>query len=207
MIKTERKKRAVLLDKDGTILKNIPYNVDSTKMEFAAGAKEGLALLHSLQYCIIVASNQPGVALGYYPEAALAEVARQLRAMLAGIGVPLHGFYYCPHHPEGVVRQYAIQCACRKPAPGMLLQAAQDHQLDLTRSWFVGDILNDIQAGRNAGCQTILLDNGGETEWQLSPLRTPHYQVENLEQAAWKILEVELAREGLALEPARTRQT
>src|SRR5439155_10333247 len=103
---------------------------------------------------------------------------------LAELGIPLTGFYYCPHYPTGVVEAYAIACSCRKPEAGLLFQAARKHGLDLARCWFIGDILNDVEAGRRAGCRTILLDNGHETEWVLTPARTPHERAAYLAEAA-----------------------
>ena len=86
--------------------------------------------------------------------------------------------------PDGTVPEYAIECDCRKPAPGLILQAAAEHDIDLERSWLIGDILNDVEAGRRAGCRTILIDNGNETEWQLSPQRLPHHVAADLLEAA-----------------------
>jgi histidinol-phosphate phosphatase family protein len=131
-----------------------------------------------------VVSNQSGVARGYFPEEALRAVENRLCGLLAEFGVPLDGFYYCPHHPEGGAQGYAIDCDCRKPRPGLILQAAREHDLDLPHSWVVGDILNDIEAGRRAGCRTVLVDNGNETEWVLTPERLPHHIATDLIEAA-----------------------
>ncbi len=81
---------------------------------------------------------------------------------LAHMGVHIDGIYHCPHHPDGVIPELAIHCTCRKPQPGMLLQAATELNLDLEHSWFVGDILDDVEAGNRAGCRTILVDLGTE---------------------------------------------
>lgn len=182
---------AVFLDKDGTLIEDVPYNVDPDRMRLTVGAIAGLAQLHQAGYRLIVISNQAGVARGYFPEVALLAVQQRLRALLAEAGIPLAGFYYCPHHPEGVVPEYAIQCECRKPRPGLILQAARELAIDLSRSWFIGDILHDVEAGRTAGCRTILLDNGNETEWHLSPDRLPHHLVQNLQAAAQVILAID----------------
>jgi D-glycero-D-manno-heptose 1,7-bisphosphate phosphatase len=133
---------------------------------------------------VIVVSNQSGVARGFFAEMALGPVAVRLRALLQTCGVPLGGFYYCPHHPEGSIPPYATSCDCRKPAPGLLTRAAREHCIDLQQSWMIGDILDDIEAGRRAGCRTLLIDNGGETEWLWSPLRTPHSWAPDLAHAA-----------------------
>lgn len=182
---------AVFLDKDGTLIDDVPYNVEPKRMRFTPRAAEGLRALHASGYKLLVVTNQSGVARGYFREEALYGVECHLRDMMAQVGVPLHAFYYCPHHPDGLLRPYAVQCACRKPAPGLLLRAAEEHGLDLRRSWLVGDILHDIEAGRRAGSRTILLDNGNETEWLLSRERLPHWIVGNLAEAARVILSVD----------------
>jgi histidinol-phosphate phosphatase family protein len=176
--------RAVFLDKDGTLIEDVPYNVDPALIRLGPGAREGLPLLHQRGYRLFVVSNQPGVAHGYFPESALAAVADRLRELLAGLGLPLAGFSYCPHHPNGQRAPFAVACDCRKPAPGMIARAAEAHGLDLARSWMVGDILDDIQAGRAAGCRTVLIDNGNETEWVLTPDRRPHHTAADLAEAA-----------------------
>ncbi|MDX2096795.1 MAG: HAD family hydrolase [Leptolyngbyaceae cyanobacterium bins.59] len=175
---------AVFLDKDGTLIEDVPYNVNPDLIRLMPGAVDGLRLLHQAGYRLIIVSNQSGVAQGFFPETALKLVEERLKLLLERVGVPLAGFYYCPHFPTGTVPELTIACNCRKPAPGMLLKAAQDHHLDLTASWMIGDILHDVEAGRRAGCRTILLDNGHETEWQLSPQRVPHFVVPTLAEAA-----------------------
>ncbi|HEY9674785.1 MAG TPA: HAD family hydrolase [Waterburya sp.] len=176
--------RAVFLDKDGTLIEDVPYNVNPDLMRLTSGAVEGLRSLHAAGYKLIIISNQSGVARGYFPEEALLAVEARSRQMLAEMGVVLTGFYYCPHHPDGHVPGYNINCCCRKPEPGLILDAAKEHNIDLASSWFIGDILNDVEAGRRAGCKAVLIDNGNETEWVLSPLRLPHYIATNLADAA-----------------------
>ncbi len=177
--------KAIFLDKDGTLIENVPYNVDPDRMQLMPGAVEGLRAWHAAGYRLIVVSNQAGVARGYFPEAALAGVAERLGAMLRSqAGVPLAGFYYCPHHPEAELPAYRRACICRKPGPGMLLRAAAEQGVTLADSWMVGDILDDVEAGRRAGCRTVLIDNGHETEWVLTPVRRPHLTVRDLARAA-----------------------
>jgi D-glycero-D-manno-heptose 1,7-bisphosphate phosphatase len=173
---------AIFLDKDGTLIPDIPYNVDPAKIELVDGAIAALRSLRSAGFKLILISNQSGVARGYFQEIALQAVEQRLRQLLHP--VELDGFYYCPHHETGAIAAYAIECECRKPKPGLLLKAAAHHQIDLSRSWMIGDILHDVEAGRRAGCQTILIDNGNETEWILTPDRLPHYCVPNLNEAA-----------------------
>lgn len=183
-----RLRPAVFLDKDGTLVVNVPYNVDPARTELAPGATEGLPKLTRAGYDLHVVSNQSGVALGRFEESALGDVERRLRELTSECGVRLAGFSYCPHHPQGRVEAYAGTCACRKPAPGMILEAARKCGYDLERSWLVGDVLDDVEAGRRAGCRTILIDNGNETEWVLTPVRTPHHRASNLAEAAAIIL-------------------
>ncbi len=176
--------RAIFLDKDGTLVENVPYNVDPSLIALSWQAGPGLQVFRQLGYKLIVVSNQSGVARGLFTESALAGVSRRLGELLAQYGVTLDGFYYCPHSPEGVVGRYAVSCTCRKPMPGMLLRAAREHDIDLARSWMIGDILHDIEAGQRAGCKTVLIDNGNETEWDVSALRQPHLVAPDLLEAA-----------------------
>ena len=177
-------RKAVFLDKDGTVVHNFPYNVDPSKIELTAGCAEALLRLHQAGHPLIVISNQPGLAKGLFSLQDLQRAERFLARLLASFGIPIRAFYYCPHHPEAVVPRSRTACTCRKPAPGLIEQAAREHGLDLAGSWMIGDILNDVEAGRRAGCGTILIDNGNETEWVRSPIRTPDYVVPGLIEAA-----------------------
>lgn len=180
-------KKAVFIDKDGTLIDDIPYNVDPAHIRFAKGATFCLRHLHATGYCLVIVSNQSGIARGCYKEKALIAVRERLGWMIAEAGGRLLDFYYCPHHPDGTVPRYAVPCPCRKPEPGLLLKAALQHGIDLGSSWMVGDILNDMEAGRRAGCKTILVNNGNETEWHLSPGRYPDFIVGDLAEAAFVI--------------------
>ncbi|CAG9229039.1 D,D-heptose 1,7-bisphosphate phosphatase [Paraburkholderia sabiae] len=183
-----QQKAAVFIDKDGTLIEDVPYNVDPQQMRFAPGACEALAELACCPFTLIVISNQSGVALGRFEIGALSAVEAKLHEMFASCGATLDGVYWCPHHPEGRVAGYSQACDCRKPAPGMLLRAAREHDIDLHASWFVGDILDDVEAGNLAGCKTILLDNGHETVWRRSQSRMPTAYARDLHRAALMIL-------------------
>jgi D-glycero-D-manno-heptose 1,7-bisphosphate phosphatase len=178
----------VFLDKDGTLVEDVPYNADPRLVRLAQGAAEGVAALRAAGFRLAVVSNQSGVAKGYFPESALAAVWERLAVLLAEAGVALDGVYWCPHHPAGVMPAYALVCDCRKPAPGLLLRAARELGADVRGCWMVGDILDDIEAGRRAGCRTVLIDNGHETEWRRGPLRVPHHTAPDLAAAARLIL-------------------
>lgn len=176
--------KAVFLDKDGTLVEDVPYNVDPAYIRLMPHTLPALKRLHDAGFRLIIITNQSGVARGYFAERDLQAVEAYLRQVMAEHDIPLSGFYYCPHHPEGEVSPYATTCGCRKPAPGLFQIAARQHHIDCSRSWYVGDILNDVEAGRRAGCRTILLDSGGETEWELNRQRLPHHIVDDLAQAA-----------------------
>jgi D-glycero-D-manno-heptose 1,7-bisphosphate phosphatase len=179
---------AIFLDKDGTLVENVPFNVDPDRVRLADGAADALVRLQAAGFRFAVISNQPGVALGLFPERALDTVAVRLRALLGVAGVQLLGFFYCPHHPDGRVARYRTSCRCRKPAPGLVRRAAGRLGADLERSWVVGDILDDVEAGRRAGCRTVLLDGGGESEWAMSAERTPHFVARSFREVADLIL-------------------
>jgi D-glycero-D-manno-heptose 1,7-bisphosphate phosphatase len=185
--------KAIFLDKDGTLIPDIPYNVNPDLITIVPNAIEGLKQLSAEGYLLIIISNQAGVARGYFTEDKLPAVEQRIKQLLEKQGVKLSAFYYCPHHPEGTVRRYTDDCYCRKPQPGMLLKAARDHNIDLPSSWMIGDILNDVEAGNRAGCKTVLINNGNETEWIAGTLRSPTCISNSINQAAEDILSTQLA--------------
>jgi D-glycero-D-manno-heptose 1,7-bisphosphate phosphatase len=163
---------AVFIDKDGTLVHNVPYNVDPARLSFMPGAPEALAALAAAGFALVVVTNQSGLAEGRFSATAFARLRAALRQRLReAAGVELTGFLHCPHAPDAQGRP---ACLCRKPLPGMLLRAARSHGLELAASWIVGDTLDDIEAGQRCGCRGLLLDTGGETVWKRSPLRVPH---------------------------------
>jgi histidinol-phosphate phosphatase family protein len=187
---------AIFLDKDGTLLEDVPYNVDPDAMKLAPGAREALAIFADVGALIFVISNQGGVARGRFEIGALDDVEARLHELVASCGATLSGVYWCPHDTQGSVAPYNRACDCRKPAPGMLLSAAREHDLALDRSWFIGDILDDVEAGRRAGCRTVLIDNGNETVWRRGPLREPHVVAADMHRAALAIRESLANREA-----------
>ncbi len=182
------RQKAVFLDKDGTLIEDVPYNVDPDRIRWMPGAVQGLRMLRDADYGLVVVTNQSGVARGLFSEEALGHVEKRLASMFADAGLRISGFFYCPHHPQGAISRYAVSCTCRKPAPGLLFQAAKELVLDLKCSWSVGDILDDVEAGRRAGCRTVLLNNGHETEWVLSSWRYPDLVAHDLVDAARRII-------------------
>jgi len=183
--------RAVFIGKDGTLVEHVPHNVDPAKVRFTPHAMEGLRLLAEHGYRLIVVTNQPGLAYGMFTRAALTQLQLALAGMMEREGVHLAGFYACPHAPGPAGPVPA--CLCRKPAPGLLRQAARAHGLDLARCWMIGDVLDAVEAGRRAGCRSAMLDVGHETAWRMSPLRTPHVRAKDLLEAAHAILAADAA--------------
>jgi D-glycero-D-manno-heptose 1,7-bisphosphate phosphatase len=165
----------VLLDKDGTLIENVPMNVDPAQIRLTRGAGEALRRLAEAKFRLGIVTNQAGVAFGQFPETALVQVHERISTLLGDYGVPLEGFFHCPHHPDATVAAYRFACDCRKPKPGLIHRAVHALGGDRARTWMVGDILDDVEAGRRAGCRTILFDSGGETEWRDSPLRRPDF--------------------------------
>lgn len=180
--------KAIFLDKDGTLIPDIPYNVDPALITLQPDAVTGLQRLRDEGFLFIIISNQAGVARGIFTEDALPAVEQRLAQLMAAHNLTLSGFHYCPHYPEGKVAAYTLDCDCRKPKPGMILQAAREHNINLSESWMIGDILNDVEAGNRAGCKTVLINNGNETEWVAGPMRSPTFICSSINQAAEDIL-------------------
>jgi D-glycero-D-manno-heptose 1,7-bisphosphate phosphatase len=167
-------RRAVFLDRDGTLVHARHYPSRPEELVLYDGIVDRLAELKAAGLALVMITNQSGIARGLFSTDALDRMHGYLRGQLEPVGADLDGVYFCPHHPEGCVAEFAIACDCRKPQPGMLLRAAVDLDLDLERSWFLGDILDDVEAGNRAGCRTILIDLGTEST-PTEPARTPTF--------------------------------
>ena len=151
---------AVFLDRDNTLIANDSDLGDPDEVRLLEGVREGLHALVQAGFVLVVVSNQGGVARGLYGEPDVDRVHERIQE-LVGEEVPM-AFYFCPFHPEGSVPEYTREHPWRKPAPGMLLAAGNEHGLDLSRSWIVGDQSRDIDAGHSAGCKTVLIGDGQE---------------------------------------------
>jgi len=157
--------KVVFLDRDGVINELIyhqeqgiidsPFTVEQFRL--LPGVGEAIKKLHEMDYKVILASNQPGIAKEKMSEEAFDKIRQKMKKELAKEGAFLDGEYYCFHHPEAKVEGLRANCECRKPKPGLLLQAAKDMDIDLSQSWMIGDGLTDIKAGKDAGVRTILL--------------------------------------------------
>ena len=150
-----RRRPAIFLDRDGTINVEVNYLHRIADFALIPGAAEAIKALNQAGLPVILVTNQAGIARGYYKEAAMRALHAHLRDVLAAEGAQIDAIYFCPHHPD-----YSGPCACRKPSPGMLQQAAAEHNIDLARSWLVGDTGSDIGAGHAVSCRTILVRTG-----------------------------------------------
>lgn len=152
-------KRAVFLDRDGTINIEKDYLYLPKDFEFIPGAAEAINLLNQTGVMVIVVTNQSGVARGYYTEEDVENLHRHIERELKIYDAHIDAWLYCPHHPSGR-GSYGLPCNCRKPLPGMLQEAARRFDIDLKNSVMIGDKLADIEAGIAAGCSTMLVRTG-----------------------------------------------
>jgi len=190
-------KRAVFLDRDGVINELVYHReqevIDSPftagQFKLKEGAATGIRQIRASGYLAVVVSNQPGVAKRHMTLAVFRDICRKMTRELLKEKTQLDGEYYCLHHPEARLKKYRITCQCRKPKPGLLLQAEKDLDIDLKQSWLIGDNLSDIAAGRLAGCRTILITKMKCEICDLMAERQikPDYVAENIP-AALKIL-------------------
>jgi len=179
------KKKAVFLDRDGTIVVHEPYVSSPNQLKLLPNVAEGIRLFKEHGYLAIVVTNQSGVARGLFSEERLMLIHKKLMSMLKDEGVDLDDIYYCPHHREGIIEQYRLECDCRKPKPKMLLDAAKKHNIDLTQSLMVGDSVEfDMQTGKNAGCTSILIKNGCADDTNSNSISGIDYVVRDLLEAA-----------------------
>ena len=156
-------KRAVFLDRDGTINRETDYLHRVEDFEFISRVPEAIRMLNEAGFFVVVVTNQSGVARGYYTEEDVELLHRHIAAELAGSNARVDSWLYCPHHPEGK-GSYSLPCRCRKPFPGMLHDAARRFDIDLEASIMIGDKLADIDAARAAGCRPILVRTGYGTQ-------------------------------------------
>jgi D-glycero-D-manno-heptose 1,7-bisphosphate phosphatase len=156
----EKRQAAVFLDRDGTINEEVGYLDRPEKLKLIPGAAEAIRLINASGMKAVVVTNQSGVARGFFDEVVVRAVHARLRELLLAEGGFLDGIYFCPHHPTEGRGRYLLSCDCRKPAPGMLIRAAAELNLDPAGSYMVGDTLNDIEAGERVGTRGVLVQTG-----------------------------------------------
>jgi D-glycero-D-manno-heptose 1,7-bisphosphate phosphatase len=177
--------KAIFLDRDNTLIEDPGYINHPDQVKLLDGVTEAIIELKDLGYKLVVVSNQSAVARGIVTEKVLNEIHDRLKQLLAEKGAFLDQIYYCPYHPEGVVRKYCKESNMRKPNPGMLLTAAEEMNIDLGQSWMIGDSVGDIEAGLRAGCKTIFIKHS----WDCKAVQDgpdapkPHYSAVNLREA------------------------
>lgn len=164
-------RQAVFLDRDGTLLEEANYLSELERLSFFPFAIDAVRLLNRAGLAVVVVTNQAGIARGIVEESFVAQAHAEMRARLAAGGARVDGYYYCPHHPQGIVERYRQACDCRKPAPGLLRRAAADLDLDLAASFVVGDQLHDLQAGRAVGARGVLVRTGYGRKQEARPDR------------------------------------
>ena len=159
----KNKQKAIFLDRDGTINKYVGFLTDINEFELLDGVTEAIKMINESGYLAIVVTNQPVIARGEVSVEELQEIHNKMETLLGQAGAYIDDIFYCPHHPhkgyEGERPEYKIECECRKPKPGMLLAAAEKYNIDLRESWMIGDGENDIEAGKNAGCNVCVVGN------------------------------------------------
>ncbi len=186
---SDKENPAVFLDRDGTIIEEVGYIDSPDKIQPIAGAEEAIKLFRDAGFKIIIVSNQSGVAHGYFDENTVMLINDRVAENFASNGANIDAFYFCPHHPDYGDQNYRRNCDCRKPQPGMFLQAAEEHKIDLSKSIMIGDKFTDVQAGKNLNLYSILVLTGfGKEQFQkikLNGLRpAPDFVAENVGDAA-----------------------
>ncbi len=152
---------AVFLDRDGVLVEDVGLLRREEEIRLLPGVPEALALLKTAGYDLVVVSNQAVVARGHLDESGVEVLQDHIEGRLSAAGAPLlDGFYYCPHHPKADLEAYRRDCDCRKPRPGLMLRAAEELGLELSRSYLVGDRPTDLLAGQRAGCKTVWVQTG-----------------------------------------------
>ncbi len=184
----QNKRPCIFLDRDGVINFNMDSSPNVEDFKLIPGVVEGVRKINQSGFLAIVATNQPMIAKGFLTFDELSKIHKKMETMLGEERAYLDGIYFCPHHPErgfaGEIEELKVECNCRKPKSGMLLQAQTDFNIDLARSWMVGDSERDIIAGQNAGCKTILITTGKNNY-------NADYCAENLKEAVDIILNEE----------------
>jgi D-glycero-D-manno-heptose 1,7-bisphosphate phosphatase len=189
--------RAVFLDRDGTIIEHVDYVYDCSQVKLIPRASEAIRLLNESGFKVIIITNQPGVARGYFTEETVREINKYVQECLAKEGARIDEVYYCPHHAEGTIEEYAKECDCRKPKPGMIVRAVHELGIDLEGSFAIGDRTIDVEAGERAGCRTVLLADENQPNNMKETATIADYVAPDLYEAVKWLLEFS-RREGKA---------
>jgi D-glycero-D-manno-heptose 1,7-bisphosphate phosphatase len=198
---------AVFLDRDGTICEEVGYINHLDRLQVYPWTAEAIRKLNRAGLPVVVVTNQSGVGRGHFSESLVKQVHMKIALELAANDARLDGFYYCPHHPTATVEEYRKECNCRKPAPGMLEEAAKRFNIDLASSFVVGDSYRDVEMGHRVGAKSILVMTGygrGEYDYHRKAWpRPPDRIAENLLDAVGKILGNGAGRDRKSRSPAK----
>ena len=168
----ESPKPVIFLDRDGTLTKNPDLTWQESQLELAGGIAEEITQCNDAGIPVIVITNQPVIARGWVTEAGVHKLHETLNERLGAHGARIDAFYFCPHHPEATLAAYRTQCDCRKPAIGLFKKAAHDFPIDFAQSFMIGDMTQDILAGKNAGTKTVLIlagHGGTDGKYEIAP--------------------------------------
>ena len=186
------RRRAIFMDRDGTILEEVGYVNHVDRVRLPERSVEAVRRVNESGFQVVVVTNQAGVARGYFPESLIHEVHAHVRAAMEAGGARLDGIYVCVHHPSVGAAPYRRDCDCRKPKPGLLLQAEKDLGADLARSWMIGDRHGDVAVAWAAGARGAMVKTGygeGELQWHAAGWdRPPDLVAENVLEAVERIL-------------------
>lgn len=199
--------KAIFLDRDDTVIDDPGYLNEPEQIELLPGAAEALNQFKRMGYLVVIITNQSAIARGYMSEEKLEEIHQKLKNVLSAAGASIDGIYYCPYHPEGTVEEFARESLLRKPNPGMLHKAAEEMDIDLSRSWMIGDRYRDIEAGKAAGCHTILVDVPGKTRETTVIGPAPDRKAVNLREAVNIIRMYEFHQKAQAAKKAAEEKT
>lgn len=159
------KSKAVFFDRDGVLNEDVAYLYKISDLRWVEGAREAVAYLTQLGYKIFIVTNQSGIARGFYTVEDMQKLHENMQRKIAASGGKIEKIYYCPHHPEGKVPEYTCVCDCRKPKPGMLLQAFSEYEIDREQSFLIGDGKRDVEAAEAAGIRGYLFQGGSLLEF------------------------------------------
>lgn len=177
-----RLKRAVFLDRDGTIARDVNYCCRVEDFEILPKVPQGISILNEQGFKVVIITNQSGLARGYFTKEMLSQIHQKMKDELNRYNAQVDAIYFCPHHPdEG--------CECRKPKPRLILQAAEEMGIALQFSYMVGDHEKDVEAGRAAGCKTLLVTTGSNQESGNRQSKPPDYIANSLYEAVEWIIE------------------
>jgi D-glycero-D-manno-heptose 1,7-bisphosphate phosphatase len=190
--------KAVFLDRDGTVNEEVGYLTDLSRLRLIAGAGAAIKRLNREGYKVILVTNQSGVARGYFPESLVHEAHERLTSLLHEEGAVLDGIYYCPHHPTAGNSKYTMACDCRKPGTGLIDEAAMDFDIDINRSFMIGDKWSDVELAQRAGVHAILVMSGFAPDdpgnKKPAHVMDPDYTASNISEAVDWIIHRELVK-------------